>query len=64
MQADGNFVVYDFQNEALWSSYTQNNPGSTVQIQDDGNLVIYSSSHNPIWSTQKLGSECTGMSTH
>jgi hypothetical protein len=44
MQADGNLVLYNEQNQAIWSSNTYNpsaNAGSNLVIQDDGNLVIY-----------------------
>ena len=41
MQTDGNFVLYNPTNEALWSSGTSGSGAGPVMMQDDGNLVIY-----------------------
>jgi len=51
MQTDGNFVVYNSANVALWQSHTYGNPGAYLDIQDDGNLVVYNSANQPIWRT-------------
>src|SRR5439155_550578 len=37
MQTDGNLVLYA-DGQALWASWTQNNPGAWVVMQGDGNL--------------------------
>jgi len=50
MQADGNFVVYNTDGQALWSTNTQNNPGSFLSLQGDGNMVVYSPS--AVWTRQ------------
>ncbi|BFU47402.1 hypothetical protein KRMM14A1004_56390 [Krasilnikovia sp. MM14-A1004] len=44
-QHDGNLVLYDNQNKALWASNTERHGDSTLWMQEDGNLVLYA--HNP-----------------
>ena len=41
MQTDGNFVLYNPINQALWSSGTSGSGAGSVMMQDDGNLVLY-----------------------
>src|SRR6185437_3710050 len=42
MQSDGNFVLYNPSNTALWSTGTYGNPNAgPIFMQDDGNLVLY-----------------------
>lgn len=53
-QEDGNLVLIDGDNRALWDSETFGKPEGTVVIQDDGNLVIYHSG-NPIWDSETFG---------
>ena len=56
MQADGNFVLYNAGNQAVWSSQTPNNPGAYLVMQNDGNLVIYSKLTNAqLWATGTSG---------
>lgn len=50
MQTDGNFVIYDSNNNVQFSAGTFGNPGASIVLQDDGNLVIYNMG-NPIYST-------------
>lgn len=50
MQSDGNLVLYDQNNSALWATGTDGNPGSFLVIQDDGNVVVYKP-NQPIWAT-------------
>lgn len=49
-QADGNFVLYDFDKRPIWASNTEGR-GSHMLLQNDGNLVIYDVVRKPIWST-------------
>ncbi len=49
MQGDGNLVVYSAGGKALWSSGTQNHPGSKLAVQDDGNVVVYSPGGQALW---------------
>lgn len=50
MQDDGNFVLYDQNNEPVWASNTDGFPGAYVSVQDDGNLVIYQNG-NALWAS-------------
>ena len=53
MQEDGNFVVYDMEQNPpapLWATNTHGNPGAYLSVQGDGNLVIYSASDAVLWS--------------
>ena len=51
MQTDGNLVVYDPDNVALWWSGTDGHPGAYLAIQTDGNAVIYDVDGTPLWFT-------------
>ncbi|KAB8038786.1 lectin [Silvanigrella paludirubra] len=52
MQADGNFVTYNYAGKPTWNSRTNNHEGSWVVLQDDGNLVVYAyNSLRPLWSS-------------
>jgi hypothetical protein len=65
-QTDGNLVVYDAANTAVWASgWTPNFPypsctsgNCTAQFQNDGNLVLYAGT-KPYWAsgTSETGSE-------
>lgn len=52
MQNDGNLVLYDANNDPIWSSdtYQENGNGQyELVLQNDRNLVLYAK--NPLWST-------------
>jgi len=50
MQGDGNLVLYDPGNRAVWASGTDGwGGGSELVVQDDGNLVVYRSGSNAVW---------------
>eukprot|EP00823_Brevimastigomonas_motovehiculus_P004193 TRINITY_DN269_c0_g1_i1.p1 TRINITY_DN269_c0_g1~~TRINITY_DN269_c0_g1_i1.p1 ORF type:complete len:230 (+),score=34.59 TRINITY_DN269_c0_g1_i1:95-784(+) len=52
MQNDGNLVMYNKKNEAVWAC--GNNSGKApfrLDLQDDGNLVAYDSTSKSVWST-------------
>ena len=53
MQDDGNLVIYDVYNNALWSSatYQKGTKPHHLIMQTDGNLVIYDGNNNPRWAT-------------
>lgn len=55
MQSDGNLVIYNKKDKALWSSKTSGNPGAILCMQSDGNLVIYNKKDDPIWSSGTYG---------
>jgi hypothetical protein len=50
MQGDGNFVLYDSEENSVWSTSTASNPGARLSIQNDGNLVVYSSTDSVLWA--------------
>jgi|GEM_PF-4822355 len=50
MQGDGNLVMYDIFNKALWASGTMGKGGNVVTMQGDGNLVIYAGS-KAVWAS-------------
>ena len=54
MQDDGNFVLYDQNNQPVWASGTSGNPGAHLAVQDDGNVVVYLNG-NPLWATNTGG---------
>jgi hypothetical protein len=54
-QNDGNVVVYDKNNLALWATSTFKPNESVFTMQDDGNLVLYDTSRNPIWFSDTWG---------
>ena len=55
MQSDGNFVIYDSNGKAIWSTGTTNLTGTKAPykqvLQPDGNLVIVDSLNKIIWTT-------------
>jgi hypothetical protein len=54
LQNDGNLVVYDNQNRALWASGTNGQAVSQCIMQTDGNLVMYGY-YNAIWASGTAG---------
>lgn len=54
MQSDGNLVLYNQSNVALWSSQTPGNPGARLVLQTDGNMVIYSTTNAALWATYSI----------
>lgn len=55
MQADGNFVLYQYNGSPVWASGTDGRDGSRIVMQDDGNLVIYTESFNrPVWASNSV----------
>jgi len=51
MQGDGNFVIYDLeQNAPLWATNTPGNDGAVLHLQGDGNIVVVSASNAVLWS--------------
>lgn len=56
LQKDGNAVLYDSANNALWSSGTQGKSVRNILMQGDGNLVIYGTDSKALWATMKFGS--------
>ena len=49
LQADGNFVVYSPQNQALWASGSSGNPGAWAAVHNDGRLAVYRTNGTAAW---------------
>jgi hypothetical protein len=54
MQTDGNLVLYDWSNRAIWSASTTGR-GAYAVMQNDGNFVIYDWSNRAVWDTRTRG---------
>lgn len=54
MQTDGNVVVYDSANYAVWNTQTAGKgvSGHHLDMQDDGNLVLYDGSGRALWDSK------------
>ncbi|UOZ06952.1 DUF4241 domain-containing protein [Amycolatopsis sp. WQ 127309] len=50
LQPDGDFVVYDDQARAVWSTGTAGHPGAVLSVHDDG-LVLRDPAGSVVWST-------------
>lgn len=56
MQRDGNLVIYDSGNRAVWASNTNGRgDGCRLVMQGDGNLVIYNPKNQPVWASGTAG---------
>lgn len=56
LQTDGNLVMYDPHNRAIWASNSSGHPNTSEAImQADGNLVLYENGSNAYWATQTAG---------
>ena len=53
-QSDGNLVLADKSEKALWATGTEGR-GERLVMQADGNLVIYDSANKPLWATNTFG---------
>lgn len=52
MQGDGNFVVYNSANKAMWSTRTAGTGSNNrLVLQTDGNLVLYTSANKAVWNS-------------
>ena len=52
MQTDGNFVLYNGNDQFVWSTATDNNPGSILIFGNTCNIQILSKTGNTIWDSQ------------
>lgn len=52
MQAEGNWVVVDRADKALWTTKTAGNPGAWLSVSDDGRVIIYSRADKPLWTSR------------
>ncbi|KAG8365441.1 hypothetical protein BUALT_Bualt18G0105200 [Buddleja alternifolia] len=51
ISGDGNLVIFNGQNNVVWSSNISSSPNSSAQILDTGNLVLYNSNGRIIWES-------------
>ncbi|KAG8365442.1 hypothetical protein BUALT_Bualt18G0105300 [Buddleja alternifolia] len=51
ISGDGNLVIFNGQNNVVWSSNISSSPNSSAQILDTGNLVLYNSDGRIIWES-------------
>jgi hypothetical protein len=50
LQSDGNFVVYNSSNVALWNSATYGTGVTLLDMEDDGRIILY----RPVWSIYQI----------
>lgn len=63
MQTDGNFVVYNSGNTALFTTGSSGNAGARLTLQPDGNLVVYpSGGGSNIWANNAVNDVMEGGS--
>ena len=51
LQGDGNAVLYNSSNSALWASKTNGKSSAKLIMQGDGNLAIYDSNSSFVWGS-------------
>jgi hypothetical protein len=54
-QADGNLVLREGPNQALWSTQTHENPGAVATFDTNGNLVVTSKDGRQLWQSATSG---------
>ena len=54
MEPDGNLVLHDENNLAMWTSGTDGHPGAWAIMQGDGNFVIYDAANQPLWASNTV----------
>jgi hypothetical protein len=52
MQGDGNVVLYEWNQQALWHTHTADRSGALLVLGDDGNLVLYRPDGTALWSSR------------
>ncbi len=55
MQNDGNLVLSNALDNAIWASGTYGHPGAYALMQGDGNFVIYDVNQAPLWASNTYG---------
>jgi len=59
MQTDGNLVIYDNSQRALWATNTVNS-GGYAKMQSDGNFVVYNWADSAVWASGTVPNGCSG----
>jgi hypothetical protein len=56
-QTDGNFVIYNWSDQAVWATNTFSGDASGEEVvqQDDGNLVLYDPNMHAVWASGHYG---------
>ena len=58
MQHDGNLVIYkNWNNQAIWSTKTDNTATNFAFMQNDGNFVTYTYNGTSTWNTRTQNHE-------
>jgi hypothetical protein len=60
-QPDGNLVIYNSANRALWATGTDNSGANKFSVQADGNVVLYKDS-TPLWASNTSGNSGVRLS--
>ena len=55
LQTDGNLVLYNQSDVAIWASGTAGDSVEYLDMQTDGNLVIYGTNGQALWNSQTSG---------
>jgi len=55
LQEDNNFVIYNWNDQAVWATGTNGRGYDQLIQQDDGNLVLYNLFHIPLWASGSYG---------
>ena len=55
LQGDGNLVLYNSNNQAVWASWTVGSNAKYLILQSDGNLVLYNSNNQAVWASWTEG---------
>lgn len=61
MQDDGNFVIYNWDNKAVWATNTAYWADNYLLVQDDGNLVVREWNTDPQWASNTWVGESVGQ---
>ncbi|PZV11647.1 MAG: lectin [Leptolyngbya sp.] len=57
LQDDGNLVLYQQGNKALWQAGTSGKAVARAVMQGDGNLVLYGYDNTPVWNSRTDGKD-------
>ena len=56
LDANGNFIVSDFNNQLIWNSSTAGRGLSILEFEKNGNLVLINATGQRVWSTNTVNS--------
>ena len=61
LQNDGNMVIYDSNNRAIWHTGTIN--GHRLNVENGGSIVLYDFDDNPVWSSNWTSPRSSNITT-